>query len=132
MNYPPMHGPYPQNINNPFGGPPNFQHFPFPPAAYHGGYHDNGPTSPIRPMDFFGPSGGSNSRGDESSPIASSSPVSRAPPMKSIPIRIEEDSESNTKDDNGHRMPACPRAWNPMGKDTGTTSCPRAWARAPS
>ena len=37
-----------------------------------------------------------------------------------------------SKDGNGHRMPACPRAWNPMGKDTGTTSCPRARARAPS
>ncbi|XP_066333490.1 protein GRIP-like [Miscanthus floridulus] len=37
-----------------------------------------------------------------------------------------------TKDGNGHRMPACPWAWNPMGKDTGTTSCPRAWAQAPS
>ena len=36
------------------------------------------------------------------------------------------------KDGNGHRMSACPRAWNPMGKDTGTTSCPRARARAPS
>jgi hypothetical protein len=90
-----LHGPYPQNISNPFGGPPSFQHFPFPPPAYHGGYYDNGPASPIRSMAFFGPSGGNNSRGDESSPIASSSSASRAPPMESIPIHIEEDSEQH-------------------------------------
>ena len=46
-------------------------------------------------MPFFG-SGGSNSRGDESSPIASSSPASRAPPMQSAPVQIQEGSESST------------------------------------
>jgi hypothetical protein len=100
MNYPTtnLHGPYPQNIMNPFGGPPNFQHFTFPPPAYHGGYHGNGPASPIGSMPFFGPSGGSNSRGDESSPIASSSPASRMHPMESTPVQHQEDSESSTDD----------------------------------
>jgi hypothetical protein len=104
MNYPPtnFHGPYPQNINNPFRGPPSFQHFPFPPATYHGGYHGNGPASPIGSMAFYGPSGGSNSRADESSPIASSSPASRALPVESTPVHIEEDSESST--DNGAKQ----------------------------
>jgi hypothetical protein len=96
MNYPTtnLHGPYPQNIMNPFGGPPNFQHFTFPPPAYHG----NGPASPIGSMPLFGPSGGSNSRGDESSPIASSSPASRMHPMESTPVQHQEDSESSTDD----------------------------------
>ncbi|CAL5035633.1 unnamed protein product [Urochloa decumbens] len=119
LNYPPpnFHGHYPHGITNPFAGPSSFQQFPPTPTGYHGGLYQgnmgqylqgmpggfasNGPASPVASMAFLGTSGGSSSRGDESSPIASG-----ATPMHPAPVvEIAEDSESSTDDggNNGGR-----------------------------
>ena len=111
MNYPPQnihpsfHGHYPHNIN-PFPGP-RYQSLPSTAASYHGGpfpgnigqylsgilggFAANSPASPVGSIVFFQSSGGSGSRGDESSPIISSSPTLR-PPFPPNPVtEIEEE-----------------------------------------
>ncbi|CAO2163313.1 unnamed protein product [Urochloa humidicola] len=122
LNYPPQnfHGHYPHNISNPLAGPSSFQQFPSTPTDYHaglyqgnmrqyiqgmpGGFKSHAVASPVGSMAFFGASGGSSSRVDESSPIASASPI-EASPMHEAPVQIAEDSESSTDDggNNGGR-----------------------------
>ncbi|XP_062179366.1 glutathione S-transferase T3-like [Phragmites australis] len=114
MNYPPQQMPpnfpgYPHNFN-PFGGQSSYQHCSSTPASYNGGpnmgnypqevlggFATNGPSSAIGSMAFFGASGGSSSRANESSMIASASLVSGAQ-LGSPVIQIAGESESSSDD----------------------------------
>jgi hypothetical protein len=111
LNYPPphihpsFHGHYPHNSN------PSYSSLSPAPASYHGGLYPgnigqylprvlggfvgNGPASPVGSMAFFPGSGGSGSRGDESSLIASS-PLASGPSFPSDPVtEIEEWSDAS-------------------------------------
>ncbi|TVU12519.1 hypothetical protein EJB05_46170, partial [Eragrostis curvula] len=113
MNYPHPRMPpnfpaqYPPNFN-PFAAQSSYQQFSSAPASYHGGpsmgHYRHGvfggfaaanPSSP--PLTYLAASGGSGSRADESSPVASASPLSGTQPMAANPAsQIEEVSESSS------------------------------------
>ena len=113
MSYPPpqfppnFHHPYPR-IFNPFGAQPNYPQFSFtqgyPGSSYQGavgvGQHPRGGSeaSPVGSIAFFQGSRATDSRGDESSPIGSASPVSQEQQLGADPVEAavwSERSESS-------------------------------------